>query len=113
MLCLDRSPLPKYVEIAHVSGYPVLSDPYMSHLSMETPGVNDSSSNPQPNYLSFAPPEVCGHYNLLLVIIFIFIGSYMTFISWGFIFHFSFSYFFLFLCTQWEVSKYIHFIMFT
>ncbi|XP_059275255.1 uncharacterized protein LOC132029877 isoform X2 [Lycium ferocissimum] len=53
-----RSPLPKYMEVAHVPGYPVLSDPYMSHISIETPGVNDSFSDPQPSYLSFAPPEL-------------------------------------------------------
>ncbi|MCD9638224.1 hypothetical protein HAX54_022053 [Datura stramonium] len=53
-----RSPLPKYMEVAHVSGYPVLSDPNMSHISIETPGVNDSFSDPQLSYLSFAPPEL-------------------------------------------------------
>ncbi|KAK6158772.1 hypothetical protein DH2020_006086 [Rehmannia glutinosa] len=52
------SPLPKYVEVKHVTGYPVLSDPDMFHVSIETPGRNYSTSQPQSSYLSFAPPEL-------------------------------------------------------
>ncbi|KAL3819086.1 hypothetical protein ACJIZ3_004991 [Penstemon smallii] len=53
-----RSPLPKYLEVKHVTGYPVLSDPDTFNVSIETPGLNYSSSHTQSSYLSFAPPEL-------------------------------------------------------
>ncbi|CAA0810654.1 Unknown protein [Striga hermonthica] len=53
-----RSPIPKYVEIEHVIGYPVLSDPDMFRITMDTPGQNYSGSQPYSSYLSFAPPEL-------------------------------------------------------
>ncbi|KAL6985159.1 phospholipase D [Sarracenia purpurea var. burkii] len=53
-----RSPLPYYVEIPHVIGYPELSDPFMFRMPIQTPGHNYSTSQPQSNYLSFAPPEL-------------------------------------------------------
>ncbi|KAL0312112.1 UNVERIFIED_CONTAM: Phospholipase D Z [Sesamum radiatum] len=53
-----RSPLPKYVKVKHVTGYPVLSDPDIFHVSIKTPGRNYSTSQPQSSYLSFAPPEL-------------------------------------------------------
>lgn len=53
-----RSPLPKYVEVKHVTGYPVLSDPDIFHFAIETPGGNYSTLRPQFSYLSFAPPEL-------------------------------------------------------
>ncbi|KAL7122299.1 hypothetical protein ACP275_01G037100 [Erythranthe tilingii] len=53
-----RSPLPKYVEVKHVTGYPVLSDPDKFRVSIETPGWNYSASQPRSSYLSFAPPEL-------------------------------------------------------
>lgn len=53
-----KSPLPKYVETPHVDGYPILSDPYMSEISIRTPGSNYSTELPQVSYLSFAPPEL-------------------------------------------------------
>nr|GMD83775.1 phospholipase D Z-like [Ipomoea batatas] len=53
-----KSPLPKYVDVAHVSGYPELSDPYMFHIPIETPGCNSSVLQPEHSYLSFAPPEL-------------------------------------------------------
>lgn len=55
---IDRSPLPKYVEIEHTLGYPSLSDPDMFHIPIETPATNNSASQHQSSYLSFAPPEV-------------------------------------------------------
>lgn len=58
VLSLDRSPLPKYVKIKHVTGYPMLVDPDMYHQSIETPGQNYSTPQSQSSYLSFAPPEV-------------------------------------------------------
>lgn len=58
MLCVDRSPLAKYVKIKHVTGYPVLSDPDMFRVCIETPGRNYSESEHRSSYLSFAPPEV-------------------------------------------------------
>ncbi|KAL3650920.1 hypothetical protein CASFOL_007323 [Castilleja foliolosa] len=54
-----RSPLPKYVEVKHVNGYPTLSDPDMFHISIDTPGRNYTRSQPQSSYLSFAPPDYC------------------------------------------------------
>ncbi|KAL3650922.1 hypothetical protein CASFOL_007325 [Castilleja foliolosa] len=51
------SPLPKYVEVKHVNGYPMLSDPDMFHIIIDTPGRNCTRSQPQSSYLSFAPPE--------------------------------------------------------
>ncbi|KAG6387912.1 hypothetical protein SASPL_153107 [Salvia splendens] len=53
-----RSPLPKYVKIEHTLGYPSLSDPDTFHISIETPATNNSASQHQPSYLSFAPPEL-------------------------------------------------------
>ncbi|KAL6501753.1 hypothetical protein OROGR_026886 [Orobanche gracilis] len=53
-----RSPLPKYVEVEHVNGYPLLSDPDLFHISIDTPGWNYSKSRPHSSYLSFAPPEL-------------------------------------------------------
>lgn len=54
---LDRSPLPSYIDVPHVLGYPILSDVYMFHVGIETPGYNGSSVR-RASYLSFAPPEV-------------------------------------------------------
>ncbi|CAK9185259.1 unnamed protein product, partial [Ilex paraguariensis] len=56
--CNDRSPLPQYVEVPHTAGYPVLSDPDMFQMAIETPGSNNSSLHPHFGYLSFAPPEL-------------------------------------------------------
>ncbi|GAA0179982.1 hypothetical protein LIER_30051 [Lithospermum erythrorhizon] len=53
-----RSPLPEYVEIPHVAGYPVLSDPFSFKIPIEMPGGNISTLQPHLSYLSFAPPEV-------------------------------------------------------
>lgn len=53
-----RSPLPKYVEVPHVTGYPVLSEPFVLKVPMQTPGGNFSTLQPQLSYLSFAPPEL-------------------------------------------------------
>ncbi|KAA8525590.1 hypothetical protein F0562_007445 [Nyssa sinensis] len=53
-----RSPLPHYVEVPHVAGYPVLSDPYMFQTPIQTPGYNHSTLQPISSYLSFAPPEL-------------------------------------------------------
>lgn len=46
------------METQHVAGYPILSDPCMFKLQLQTPGHNDSSLQLQSSYLSFAPPEV-------------------------------------------------------
>ncbi|XP_031374882.1 phospholipase D Z-like isoform X2 [Punica granatum] len=54
------SPLPRFVEVPHVTGYPILSDPHMFHLQIHTPGYNYPGT-PQPRQLSclsFAPPEL-------------------------------------------------------
>ncbi|KAH9760321.1 hypothetical protein KPL70_000135 [Citrus sinensis] len=53
-----RSPLPPVLEVPHVEGYPILSDPYMFRETMETPGSNYSTLQPHYSYLSFAPPEL-------------------------------------------------------
>lgn len=54
-----RSPLPDYVDVPNVYGYPTLSNPYMFQLPFKTPGNNGSStSQPYYSYLSFAPPEI-------------------------------------------------------
>ncbi|KAF5748121.1 hypothetical protein HS088_TW04G00071 [Tripterygium wilfordii] len=53
-----RSPLPRYLEIPHVTGYPALLDPHMFNLAIETPGNNCSTFQPHLSYLSFAPPEL-------------------------------------------------------
>ncbi|XXG51847.1 hypothetical protein AAC387_Pa03g0322 [Persea americana] len=53
-----RSPLPGYVEVHHVAGYPILSDPYMFRTPIATPGANRSTSLHHSSYLSFAPPEL-------------------------------------------------------
>ncbi|XP_077238124.1 uncharacterized protein LOC143879563 isoform X2 [Tasmannia lanceolata] len=53
-----RSPLPSYVEVPHVTGYPVLSDPYMFRVPIETAGYNKSTTEHHSSYLSFAPPEL-------------------------------------------------------
>ncbi|XVF89402.1 hypothetical protein PTKIN_Ptkin19aG0127400 [Pterospermum kingtungense] len=52
------SPLPRFVEIPYVAGYPTLSDPEMLNLSIDAPGYGYTSSVPQLSYLSFAPPEL-------------------------------------------------------
>lgn len=57
-LSLNRSPLPHYVEVPHTAGYPVVSDPHMFQIPIQTPGCNNSTLQPQSSYLSFAPPEV-------------------------------------------------------
>ncbi|XP_008776487.2 phospholipase D Z-like [Phoenix dactylifera] len=53
-----RSPLPPSIEVPHVDGYPVLSDPYMFQIPFETPGFSTSSMLLNSSYLSFAPPEL-------------------------------------------------------
>ncbi|KAJ4707775.1 phospholipase D Z-like [Melia azedarach] len=53
-----RSPLPQSVVVPHVEGYPILSDPYMFKMTIETPGCNYSTLQPHSSYLSFAPPEL-------------------------------------------------------
>ncbi|XP_042987739.1 phospholipase D Z-like [Carya illinoinensis] len=53
-----RSPLPQFVRIPHVAGYPILSDPYMFKIPIQTPGHNHSTLQPESSYLSFAPPEL-------------------------------------------------------
>ncbi|PIA51432.1 hypothetical protein AQUCO_01100337v1 [Aquilegia coerulea] len=53
-----RSPLPSYVKFTHVAGYPLLDDPYMFQMPIETPGYNSSSQQNYSSYLSFAPPEL-------------------------------------------------------
>uniref|UniRef100_A0A2P2LTN3 Phospholipase D Z-like isoform X1 n=1 Tax=Rhizophora mucronata TaxID=61149 RepID=A0A2P2LTN3_RHIMU len=53
-----RSPLPRSLAVPHVEGYPIISDPYMFKLPIETPGYNHSSLELQRSYLSFAPPEL-------------------------------------------------------
>ncbi|CAN1177342.1 Probable phospholipase D F09G2.8 [Linum perenne] len=53
-----KSPIPPYVEVPHVTGYPILSDPHMFKLQIQAPGLNYSTPGPQLNYLSFAPPEL-------------------------------------------------------
>ncbi|XP_073126840.1 uncharacterized protein [Henckelia pumila] len=55
------SPLPKSVDIKHVIGYPELSDPDMFNVTVRTPGLYHSNSEPQFSYLSFAPPELLFH----------------------------------------------------
>ncbi|KZV37781.1 phospholipase D Z [Dorcoceras hygrometricum] len=55
------SPLPKSVDIKHVIGYPPLSDPSMFNVTVRTPGLNHSNSEPQFSYLSYAPPELLFH----------------------------------------------------
>lgn len=57
-LCCRRTPFPHVVEIPHVVGYPSLSDPVMFKLPIQTPGIDYSTLQPQPSYVSFAPPEV-------------------------------------------------------
>ncbi|GAV84301.1 PLDc_2 domain-containing protein [Cephalotus follicularis] len=52
------SPLPRIVEVPHVAGYPVLSDPCMFRMPIQTPGQNNSTLQPHLSYLSFAPPEL-------------------------------------------------------
>ncbi|KAF2287282.1 hypothetical protein GH714_039534 [Hevea brasiliensis] len=53
-----RSPLPHFVEVPHIAGYPILSDPHMFKIPIETPDHNFSTLQPQLSYLSFAPPEL-------------------------------------------------------
>ncbi|XP_057958909.1 uncharacterized protein LOC131151646 [Malania oleifera] len=53
-----RSPLPHFMKIPHVTGYPELSDPAMFQMPIETPGQNCSTLQPLASYLSFAPPEL-------------------------------------------------------
>ncbi|KAG9455867.1 hypothetical protein H6P81_000375 [Aristolochia fimbriata] len=52
------SPLPSRVDVPHVSGYPTLSDPFMFHVPIQTPGYHRSSSQRRASYLSFSPPEL-------------------------------------------------------
>ncbi|KAH7574040.1 hypothetical protein JRO89_XS03G0243500 [Xanthoceras sorbifolium] len=56
--CHHRSPLPLFVEVPHVEGYPILSDPDMFKVTLETPGRNYSTLQAYFSYLSFAPPEL-------------------------------------------------------
>ncbi|KAM4130392.1 hypothetical protein ACJW30_01G097900 [Castanea mollissima] len=65
-----RSPLPPYVEIPLVAGYPTLSDPYMFKMSIQTPGYSNSTLRPHFNYLSFAPPEEILQFLIYLFIYF-------------------------------------------
>ncbi|GAB4854654.1 hypothetical protein Ancab_023236 [Ancistrocladus abbreviatus] len=51
-----RSPLPGYVKTPEVTGYPMLSDPFMFRVPLQTPG--SSNKYPYHSYLSFAPPEL-------------------------------------------------------
>ncbi|CAL0327171.1 unnamed protein product [Lupinus luteus] len=53
-----KSPLPRYLRIPHVTGYPILSDPHMFEVPIQTPGRNSSTTHSEFNYLSFAPPEL-------------------------------------------------------
>ncbi|XP_076955352.1 uncharacterized protein LOC143630151 [Bidens hawaiensis] len=53
-----RSPLPDYIEIPHTAGYPLLTDPSTFKISIQTPALNYSNSQPFLSYLSFAPPEI-------------------------------------------------------
>lgn len=53
-----KSPLPHYLDIPHIAGYPAISDPCMFHLPIMTHGDNHSNSQNQSSYLSFAPPEL-------------------------------------------------------
>ncbi|XP_071720797.1 uncharacterized protein [Rutidosis leptorrhynchoides] len=53
-----RSPLPRYVEVPHTAGYPILTDPSTFKKSIQTPGCNYSTLQPSLSYLSFAPPEL-------------------------------------------------------
>ncbi|KAL9675928.1 hypothetical protein QQ045_004136 [Rhodiola kirilowii] len=52
------SPLPDYINVHHVIGYPAISDPHMFDVPIQSPGLNYSSAPPQLSYLSFAPPEL-------------------------------------------------------
>ncbi|GAB2231067.1 hypothetical protein Droror1_Dr00027354 [Drosera rotundifolia] len=54
-----RSPLPHYIKISNVDGYPTLADPFMFQVPLQTPEQSSSSSLHTPlSYLSFAPPEL-------------------------------------------------------
>ncbi|XP_042509614.1 phospholipase D Z-like [Macadamia integrifolia] len=53
-----RSPLPNYVEVPHVVGYPILSHPSIFQTPINTPGYKNQTSKHQSSYLSFAPPEL-------------------------------------------------------
>ncbi|XP_010519620.1 PREDICTED: phospholipase D Z-like isoform X2 [Tarenaya hassleriana] len=53
-----RSPLPRYIKTPHVVGYPSLSDPEMFDIDIDAHGRKNCFSEPQPSYLSFAPPEL-------------------------------------------------------
>ncbi|KAK2977838.1 hypothetical protein RJ640_012084 [Escallonia rubra] len=53
-----RSPLPDYVKVHHVAGYPALSDPHMFKTPIQAPGYNYSNLQSESSYLSFAPPEL-------------------------------------------------------
>ncbi|KAK3037681.1 hypothetical protein RJ639_030625, partial [Escallonia herrerae] len=53
-----RSPLPDYVKVHHVAGYPALSDPHMFKTPIQAPGYNYSNLQFESSYLSFAPPEL-------------------------------------------------------
>ncbi|QHN82946.1 hypothetical protein HN51_059524 [Arachis hypogaea] len=53
-----KSPLPRYVETPRVTGYPILSDPHIFEVSIQTSWSNNSTMLPQVSYLSFAPPEL-------------------------------------------------------
>ncbi|KAI4379864.1 hypothetical protein MLD38_006107 [Melastoma candidum] len=52
------SPLPRSIEVHHVRGYPIISNPDLFHFPMENPGRESASSQPSHSYLSFAPPEL-------------------------------------------------------
>lgn len=66
-LCRLRSPLPEFVRIPHAAGYPILSNPHIFKVPIQSPGLNYSKLQRETSYLSFAPPEVIGTPNILLV----------------------------------------------
>ncbi|GJY02352.1 phospholipase D Z-like protein [Tanacetum coccineum] len=54
-----KSPLPRYVDVHHTAGYPMITDPSHFHKPIQTPGCNYSANSKAPlSYLSFAPPEL-------------------------------------------------------
>lgn len=53
-----RSPLPEFVRIPHAAGYPILSNPHIFKVPIQSPGLNYSKLQRETSYLSFAPPEL-------------------------------------------------------
>lgn len=54
-----KSPLPKSVQTTNVLGYPYIFRPSYTHVELNTPGRRTGVQHePNPLYLSFAPPEV-------------------------------------------------------